>query len=474
MSTDIRLFAKPPAIYPKSIKGHYRKLKWIAIVILLLVYYIAPFLRFDRGANAPGQAILIDLPDRRAYFFAIEIWPHQIYYLAGIFILAAVGLFFVSAILGRVWCGYACPQTVWTDLFIWVERVIQGDRNARIKLDKASLSPEKIWKKGLTHLLWLIIGALTAGGWVFYFNDAPSLVRDMASGNLSWNVGIWIVALTLSTYVMAGFAREQVCAHMCPYARFQSAMFDRDTLIISYDRDRGEPRGHYKAGETREGKGDCIDCGNCVTVCPTGIDIRNGLQMECIACGLCVDACNNVMDKIGLPRGLIRYDTENNQIARSQARQMMGVFKDNIRLLRPRTFYYMAILLGTGGIMLYSLLTRPAMDIAIIPDRNPMFVKLSNGNIRNSYTLKIMNMTHYVKDYTVEIQGLQAPDIKIEGAGEIHPQHLQVPADSEAGYRVMLSTSQPGSHHRSNLNFVLKDNLTGETVSHPSLFVSGN
>ncbi|MEI6730100.1 MAG: cytochrome c oxidase accessory protein CcoG, partial [Pseudomonadota bacterium] len=358
MAEKIKYFAKPATIYPKAVyRGRYRDLKWISTFILLAIYYIAPYLRYERGGDAPNQAILIDLPARRGYFFSIEIWSHEVYYLAAIFVLAAIGLFFVSSLLGRVWCGYACPQTVWTDLFIWVERIIQGDRNARMRLDKSPLGFEKIWKKGLTHIIWLIIGLAMGIGWVMYFNDAPTLWHDLLRFQASWNVTIWIVALTVSTYVMAGFAREQVCAYMCPYARFQSAMFDKDTLIISYDADRGEPRGKHKAGDSWEGKGSCIDCGNCVAVCPTGIDIRDGLQMECIACGLCIDACNDVMDKVGLPRGLIRYDTETNSNNRIAAKANKVAFTDKFRILRPRTFYYITIITLFSSIVLYNLLT---------------------------------------------------------------------------------------------------------------------
>lgn len=474
MTESSALFVKPPTVYPKRVWGRYRKLKWIAMVVLLGIYYLAPFLRYNRGVGVPDQAILIDLPARRAYFFGIEIWPQELYYVAGILVLAAIGLFFVSAILGRVWCGYACPQTVWTDLFIWVERIVQGDRNARMKLDQSPLGVEKIFKKGLTHIIWLLIGVFTGGAWVLYFNDAPTLLRDAYSLHFSTNVLIWVFGLTFSTYVMAGFAREQVCSHMCPYARFQSAMFDKDTLIVSYDKDRGEPRGNYKAGASRQGLGDCIDCGNCVTVCPTGIDIRNGLQMECIACGMCIDACNNVMDKIGLPRGLIRYDTESNYEGRTSAKACgKKDFKATLRLVRPRTIYYSAILCVVGGMMLTSLITRSPLDINITHDRNPMFVRLSSGGIRNNYTIKIMNMTTQAHDYSLKVSGIDNPDIKIVGAGEPIATHLRVPPDNEASYRVMLSVKDVTSEH-TDIQFELKDNDTGKVASHPSLFIKGD
>jgi cytochrome c oxidase accessory protein FixG len=328
MDATIQLFKKQEKIYPKRVWGKFRKAKWAVMISLLAVYYGAPWLRWYRGEHTPDQAILIDMPGRRAYFFGIEIWPQEVYYLTGILILAAVGLFFVTSLFGRVWCGYACPQTVWTDLFVWVERIVQGDRNARKKLDESKWTFEKIRKISLTQLIWLVIALLTGGAWVFYFNDAPTLFDQIIHFDVPWSVGGWILALTGSTYLMAGYAREQVCTYMCPYARFQSAMFDKDTLIIAYDEKRGEPRGKHKAGDSWQGRGHCIDCDSCVVVCPMGIDIRQGLQMECIACGLCVDACDNVMDKIGLPKGLIRYDTES---------------KTKFNPLRPRTFWLAAL-----------------------------------------------------------------------------------------------------------------------------------
>jgi len=467
MSSTVKLFEKPPKIYPKKVFGNYRRLKWLSIFALLLIYYICPFLRYHRGEHAPDQAILIDLPARRAYFFMIEIWPSQVYYMAGLFILAAIGLFYVSAILGRVWCGYACPQTVWTDLFIWVERFIQGDRNARIKLDNSPLSLEKITKKGLTHVIWILIGLVTGGGWVLYFNDAPTLMRDLVHGDISFNVGLWIAALTASTYILAGYAREQVCSHMCPYSRFQSAMFDKDTLIISYDVARGEPRSHHKTGADREQKGDCIDCGNCVTVCPTGIDIRNGLQMECIACGLCVDACNNVMDKVGLPRGLIRYDTETNQEKRAAGIAV----KESLNILRPRSLFYMVIVLVISGIMGYGLLTKPANEVMLMHDRNPLYVKLSDGSIRNGYTLKIMNMSNHDKHYSLLVDDEEQATIKVEGAGNPDAKHLGVEADKEAEYRILIASK---NKKHDAIHFRLKDNETGETITQTAPFMTGN
>jgi len=254
----LRLFSEQKIIFPKRVWGKFRKIKWIIMTCTLFVYYFAPWIRWDRGPQIPNQAILIDMPNRRAYFFFIEIWPHEIYFLTGILIFLAVALFLSTSLVGRAWCGYVCPQTVWTDLFVWVERIFQGDRNSRMKLSNAPISFNKIWRKLSTHIAWIVIAILTGGAWVFYFNDAPTLLEQIINFDVPWSVLSWIVVLTFSTYLMAGFAREQVCTYMCPYARFQSAMFDRDTLIISYDEFRGEPRGKHKAGDSWENKGHCI------------------------------------------------------------------------------------------------------------------------------------------------------------------------------------------------------------------------
>lgn len=463
MKEDITLFAKQKTIYPRRVWGKYRKLKWLAMVLLLGIYYLTPWLRWDRGPHAPSQAILIDMARSKAYFFGIEIWPQEVYYITGILIMAAVGLFFVTSLFGRVWCGYACPQTVWTDLFVWVERIVQGDRNARKKLDESPWSLEKLRKKGLTHIIWLLIGLCTGGAWVFYFNDAPTLMDQILHANVPWSVGGWIVGLTLSTYIMAGFAREQVCMYMCPYARFQSAMFDKDTLIITYDEKRGEKRGKHKAGDSWEGRGHCIDCDSCVVVCPMGIDIRDGLQMECIACGLCVDACNNVMDKINLPRGLIHYST--------QHQAQLGA-KAKLKLLRPRTIWYSLILCIAGSVMLYSLTTRLPLDVTLIHDRNPLYVKLSNGNIRNGYTLSIINKTHNDNTYTLSVTGMDQPEIRVEQNTDVALNNLKVFADSDVHFRVFISTAKQEQNRR-EITFSVKDNTSKATSEKSTIFMSG-
>lgn len=459
----LQYFAKQERIYPKRVWGKYRKLKWLAMIVTLGIYYLTPFIRWDRGPTAPDQAVLIDLQHARAYWFWIEIWPQEVYYLTGILILAAIGLFFITSLFGRVWCGYLCFQTVWTDLFVWVERIVQGDRNARKKLREGPWTWEKVRKMAITHFIWLVIAWCTAGSFVLYFNDAPTLVRSFFELDVSPTVLGFIGGLTFSTYLMAGFAREQVCTYMCPYARFQSAMFDKDTLIIGYDEKRGEKRGKHKKGESWEGRGHCVDCSLCVQVCPMGIDIRDGLQMECIACGLCVDACNNVMDKVGLEQGLIRYDTESHM----QAEVKGGV--EQFKFLRPRTIYYTCIIALVGGIMLYGLLTRAPLDITVLHDRNPLFVQLSSGEIRNGYVLKILNKTPEHRSYELSVEGLDGAEIEVKAAGDIDAHNLYVPADSVGSYQVFVRAMAHPAAPR-DIEFTLRD---GEINDHyKSVFIS--
>jgi cytochrome c oxidase accessory protein FixG len=405
------------------------------------------------------------MANRKGYFFWFEIWPQEVYYLTGLLILAAVGLFFATSLFGRVWCGYACFQTIWTDFFIWVERIVQGDRNKRMKLDKQKWNLEKIWKKGLTHLIWILIGVMTGGAWVFYFNDAPTLFEQIIHLDVPASIYGWIIALTFTTYLMAGFAREQVCTYMCPYSRFQSAMFDKDSLIIAYDEKRGEPRDKWKQGESFENRGDCINCMKCVNVCPMGIDIRDGLQMECIACGLCIDACDETMDMIGQPRGLVRYDTE-----RNMQRKAIDE-KPKFRILRPRTIYYSIILCLVGGLILYGQFTRSPLELHAIHDRSPVFVKLSDGSIRNGYEIKILNKTHQDRTYKLEVENLDFKEMKIQAAQELDTNKLPVFADSVGHFRIFIIADKQ-QQQRKEILFKITDIETQKTDTHESIFVS--
>jgi len=457
------LFEKQSKVFPKRVWGTFRKVKWIVMLVTLSIYYLTPFIRYDRGPHAPDQAVLIDMTSSRAYFFFIEIWPQEVYYLTGLLILAAISLFLVTSLFGRIWCGYACPQTVWTDLFVWVERFVQGDRVARLKLKQAPWSLNKIAKLALTHSLWIFIGMVTGGAWVFYFNDAPTLLEQIIHFNVSIDVLGWIAALTASTYVMAGFAREQVCKYMCPYARFQSAMFDNDSLIIGYDSGRGEKRGKYKKGSSWDDRGHCVDCTACVQVCPVGIDIRDGLQMECIACGLCIDACDNIMTKLELPKGLIRYDS-----AAGLADSTTG---EKVRLLRPRTLLYVAALAIVGALILYGLINRSLLELHVLHDRNPLYVQLSDGSVRNGYDIKILNKARLDKDYSVTVSGVPDAAIKVQSAGQITPDALPVFGDSIGHFRIFITGAKQDAA-RVPLTFELTDKDTGLTVTYKSVFAS--
>ena len=462
---DLKLFAKQERIYPKRVSGRWRNWKWAAMITCLAIYYLVPFIRWDRGPNAPDQAVLIDLERGRAYWFWIEIWPQEVYLLTGLLILAAIGLFFATSLFGRVWCGYFCFQTVWTDLFVWVERLVQGDRTKRKKLREGPWTLEKIWKISITHFFWLVIAWYTAGSFVLYFNDAPTLVRDFFALSVSPTVLMFIAGLTFSTYLLAGFSREQVCTYMCPYARFQSAMFDKDTLIIGYDENRGEPRGKHKKGADWSGLGDCIDCQACVQVCPTGIDIRKGLQMECIACGLCADACDTMMQKVGLPKGLIAYDTE-----RRIEQRAKGV-ESPFHLIRPRTLYYAGVLSIVCGVMIFALLNRSPLDMSVLHDRNPLFVQLSSGDIRNGYDLKILNKTHDDHVYTLQVQGVADAEISMVGAGPLDAGQIAVAADSVGQYKIFVHAPiKP--QEPADIEFILRDAKTGMEARYQSMFIT--
>ncbi len=458
-------FQKHERIYPMRVWGKFRILKWAAMTGLLAIYYVTPWIRWDRGEYAPDQAILISIARQRMYFFDLEIWPQEIYFVTGILVLSALGLFYVTSLFGRVWCGYACPQTVWTDLFVWVERIVQGRRNERIKLDKMPLCFEKIWKKGLTHFIWVLIGMATGGAYVLYFNDAPTVIHQIIHFELPFETGAWIFGLTVSTYVLAGHARDQVCSFMCPYARFQSAMFDKDTLIIGYDEERGEPRGKHKQGESWDGRGDCIDCHRCVHVCPQGIDIRNGLQMQCIACGLCIDACNEIMDKVGLPQGLIRYDSYHH---------LHNKEEKGFHLLRPRTIYYTIIMAVIFSVFIYFLLNKSPLEMNVIRDRNPIFVKLSDGSIRNAYTIKILNKTREKRNYSLSIIGIKDAKLKLEDVDFVDLNNIKVQSDGVAQYRLYIiapPTSLKGN--RTDIRLSLVDNETHYQTNYKGVFVSG-
>ena len=410
---DEPLYASAKRIYPQKVHGVYRRIKWILLCVTLGIYYLLPFARWDRGPNEPHQAVLVDLAHRRFYFFFIEIWPQEVYYLTGLLILAAMTLFLMNALAGRVWCGYLCPQTVWTDLFIVVEGLVEGDRRARMHKDAGPWTLQRLREKTLKHALWLIIAWWTGGVWVLYFDDAPTLVRELATFQAPAVAWVWIGILTFTTYVLAGTMREQVCLYMCPWPRIQAAMTDENALNVTYRLDRGEPRMSLKKATASralgEQAGDCIDCGQCVVVCPTGVDIRGGDNLGCIQCGLCIDACDAVMKKIDRPVRLIAYDTEVN-IERRRAG------KPNVfRPIRARTILYVAVIALVGGVMTTALATRVNLGVSAIHDRNPMFVKTVDGSIRNGYSIRIINRSSSSRNFAITAEGAETPRLEAIG-----------------------------------------------------------
>jgi len=458
------LYAKRTKIHPKRATGKFRKVKWAVMAVTLAIYYLTPWIRWDRGPNAPDQAVLIDFPGRRFYFFFIEIWPQEFYYLTGLLILAAIGLFLITSVAGRVWCGYSCPQTVWTDLFVAVERFVEGDRGARIRLDGAPWSAKKIGKRFVKHALWLLIAMLTGGAWVFYFADAPTLAVDLVTLNTPSIGYISIAVLTGTTYLLAGFAREQVCIYMCPWPRIQGALLDENSLAVTYHRNRGETRGAYRKGDAWEGRGHCVDCNQCVAACPMGIDIRDGQQLECITCALCIDACDTVMDRVGLPPGLISYDTLANAEAPPEAPRRP------YQLVRPRTLIYTGLLVLVAAIMAATLFTRSSLDVNILRDRNPLFVVLSDGSIRNGYTLKIVNKDHSVQQLALRVDGLPGATVAVLGA-EGEALVLKAAPDRVASYRIFVSAPRSELTSAStSVTFVLTDTAHAVEVRHATTF----
>jgi cytochrome c oxidase accessory protein FixG len=408
-ASDRQLYAARQKVYPKLAHGRFRTIKWLVMAVTLSIYYALPWLRWHRGPDLPDQAVLLDMANNRFFFFFLEIWPQEFYFVTGLLVLGALALFLVTSAAGRVWCGYTCPQTVWTDLMVVVERFWQGDRNARIALDKRPWGAAKLFSKGMTHLSWLAIGLLTGGAFVFYFRDAPTLAHELLTGTAPAIAYLFLGIFTLTTYLLGGIAREQVCIYMCPWPRIQGAMVDHETLLVSYRRDRGEPRGSHKKGQSWEGRGDCIDCNACVAVCPTGIDIRDGSQLECIQCALCIDACNEIMGKVGRPKNLIAYDT----IAGLEA-TAKGTTAP-LHLIRARTVLYAGMICVVSAIMLVALLNRTTLEINVLRDRNPPFVRLSDGGVRNGYTIKILNKLHQPREFTLAIEGLPGARLAIVG-----------------------------------------------------------
>jgi cytochrome c oxidase accessory protein FixG len=436
-SAMVSLYQSAQKIYPRAVSGWFVKWRWALVFITQLVFYGLPWLAWgDR------QAVLFDLAARRFYIFGLVLYPQDFIYLTAILLISAYALFLFTAVAGRLWCGYACPQTVYTEMFMWVERKFEGDRAARMKLDQAPWSLEKLWRKGGKQAVWVAIGLWTGFTLVGYFTP----IQDLWSEALTLSFGpwewFWVLFYGFATYGNAGFMREQVCKYMCPYARFQSAMFDKDTLIISYDTARGDPRGSRgrKADPKKLGLGDCIDCGLCVQVCPTGIDIRKGLQYECIGCAACVDVCDGVMDKMGYPRGLVRYATQNSMKNGWNSAQMWA------RVFRPRVLIYTAILLAIVLALGISVAMRSPFRVDIVRDRGALARIVEEGRLENGYRLQVMNATELPQRYEIRVTGL--PQASVVGVSKLElgpaearwvPLAVQVPPE-------VAAQTAPGVH----------------------------
>ncbi len=465
VDNDGPLYAAPKRIYPQKVDGTFRRIKWVLLVLTLGVYYALPFVRWTRGPGEPTQAVLVDLERHRFYFFFIEIWPQEVYYLTGLMILAALALFLMNALAGRIWCGYLCPQTVWTDLYLMIERLAEGDRRDRMRKDASPWTLERVAEKIIKHSLWLAIAWWTGGAWVLYFNDAPTLVRELATFRAPAIAYIWIGILTFTTYTLAGFMREQVCLYMCPWPRIQAALTDENALNVTYRYDRGEPRMSVKKAKALRARnelaGDCVDCNQCVAVCPTGVDIRGGSDMGCIQCGLCIDACDNVMRKLGRNERLIAYDTDVNIKRRLEGKE--NVFKP----VRMRTVLYTVLIVGIFGLMAGKFVTRADAGLAVIHDRNPLFVTLSDGGIRNAYTVRFSNMIARDRKFTLSVEGLNGLTMDLVGESKDRKatEEVAIGPDQTRETRLLLFSGDARVESNSTpLVFTLKDE-TGRTVA---------
>ncbi|MBK5946077.1 cytochrome c oxidase accessory protein CcoG [Rhodobacter veldkampii DSM 11550] len=470
-----QLYAAREPIFPRRVSGRFRNLKWIILAITLGIYYILPWARWDRGPGMPDQAVLLDLGGRRFFFFSIEIWPHEFYFVAGLLIMAGLGLFLFTSALGRVWCGYTCPQTVWTDLFMLVERWVEGDRNNRLRLWRQGWTLQKIRLRLVKWTLWLLIALGTGGAWVFYFADAPTLLKDLLTGQALPVAYITVAVLTATTFAFAGFAREQICVYACPWPRIQAAMMDEDTITIAYREWRGEPRGKLLKGEQSPDathQGDCIDCMACVNVCPMGIDIRDGQQLECITCALCIDACDEVMDKIGKPRGLIDY-----MALKDEAAERAGAHPTQIwrHVFRPRTMVYFTLWAGIGVALIAALLLRSPIDFNISPVRNPIYVTLSDGAIRNTYEMRLRNKQGEAAPFRIS---LTSDDPAVAGGltltleGQIGDT-VEVPADETLTQRIYVvapAGSPMATAARTDISIWVEDMATSDKVSAETIF----
>ncbi|HSD37181.1 MAG TPA: cytochrome c oxidase accessory protein CcoG [Rhodocyclaceae bacterium] len=464
---EVSLYEAHQKVYPRSVKGRFATLRWLCVWITQIVFYGLPWIYWN-----DRQAVVFDLAARKFYIFGLVLWPQDFIYLTGLLVICALALFLFTAVAGRVWCGYACPQTVYTEIFLWVERHTEGDRAARMKLDAGPWTANKFARKFAKQMVWIGFALWTGYTFVGYFTPIRLLGAEMMNFSLgSWEV-FWVLFYGFATYGNAGFLREQVCKHMCPYARFQGAMFDNDTLIVTYDAERGEPRGARSRKETEGavsvGSADCIDCTLCVQVCPTGIDIRDGLQVGCIACAACIDVCDTVMDKVGTPRGLIRYSTERELSAHiAPAEHFKQMFK---RLMRPRVLLY-SVVLGVLSIALLTslLVLRKPFRVDVIRDRGALARVTESGLVENTYRLQIMNASEHPQRFSIEVSGV--PGLRIASEDSI----LVASADSRS-VAVRLQTpvdhGKPGSNPiRFHVTAGPTEDLSAPSITEKSIFL---
>ena len=432
-SEIVSLYEAQKKVYPRSISGVFARWRSAMVILTQLAFYGVPWLEWGQR-----QMVLFDLGARRFYIFGLVLYPQDFIYLTGLLIISALSLFLFTAVAGRLWCGFACPQTVYTEIFMWIEHKIEGDRSARLRLDNGPWTFEKVRKKFFKQVAWLSVALWTGFTFVGYFVPIRELGGELLALQGSWQI-FWVLFYGFATYGNAGYMREQVCKYMCPYARFQSAMFDKDTLIVSYDGERGEPRGprNKTVDHKAKGLGDCIDCTLCVQVCPVGIDIRKGLQYECIGCGLCVDACNTVMDKMQYPKGLIRFSTQNAVARRWNQSQIMQ------RVFRPRVLVYGAVLVALCVAMLASLVTRTPLKVDVVRDRAALSRIVAGGKLENIYRLQVMNATEGVQRYQITARGLEGLDALIDGDVEIGPAESRWVA---VRLQIPYGSATPGSH----------------------------
>lgn len=452
----VSLYEARQKIYPRSVSGFFNRWRWALVFLTQLLFYGLPWLEWGQR-----QMVLFDLGARRFYIFNLVLYPQDFIYLTGILVVSALSLFLFTAVAGRLWCGYACPQTVYTEIFMWLEKRIEGERSARIRRDASPWSFDTLWRKVTKNLLWLAVALWTGFTFVGYFTPIRSLGGDLVAGNASSWQSFWVFFYALATFGAAGYMRELVCKHMCPYARFQSAMFDKDTLIVTYDAERGEPRGarSKKADLSTLNLGACIGCNLCVQVCPTGIDIRDGLQYECIGCGACADACDAVMDKVGYARGLVKYSTENalkNHWSRAQTLR---------HVLRPRVLGYSAVLLAIVTAMAVSLAMRTPFKVDVVRDRGALARIVQGGQIENVYRLQIMNATESGQRFRISADGL--PGLAVASDSEVYVDATQsrwVAVRVQAPYEA----AAPGSHA---IRFHIKDQDSAASVAEKSVFL---